>query len=76
MLFRSHSMLDMGFEEDVRFIISQCKSKEFCQTAMFSATWPAAIQQLALEFMVSLHPELFFIFSLRITFFLLCIKTQ
>ncbi|KAL7518971.1 hypothetical protein ACHAWX_003768 [Stephanocyclus meneghinianus] len=45
-------MLDMGFEEDVRFIISQCKSKEFRQTAMFSATWPAAIQQLALEFMV------------------------
>ncbi len=47
-------MLDMGFEEDVRFIISKCKSKESRQTAMFSATWPAAIQQLALEFMVSL----------------------
>jgi len=45
-------MLDMGFEEDVRFIISQCKEKEQRQTAMFSATWPAAIQQLALEFMV------------------------
>jgi ATP-dependent RNA helicase DBP3 len=45
-------MLDMGFEEDVRFIISKCKSKESRQTAMFSATWPAAIQQLALEFMV------------------------
>lgn len=45
-------MLDMGFEEDVRYIISQCKEKEFRQTAMFSATWPAAIQNLAMEFMV------------------------
>ncbi|EED93878.1 atp-dependent RNA helicase, partial [Thalassiosira pseudonana CCMP1335] len=45
-------MLDMGFEEDVRYIISQCKEKEQRQTAMFSATWPAAIQQLALEFMM------------------------
>lgn len=46
-------MLDMGFEEDVRYIISNCKSKETRQTAMFSATWPAAIQKLAMEFMVS-----------------------
>ena len=46
-------MLDMGFEEDVRFIISQCKSKEKGrQTAMFSATWPAAIQKIALDYMV------------------------
>jgi len=45
-------MLDMGFEEDVRFIISHCKQKEERQTAMFSATWPAIIQKLALEFMV------------------------
>ena len=45
-------MLDMGFEEDVRYIISQCKDKESRQTAMFSATWPAAIQNLAMEFMV------------------------
>lgn len=44
-------MLDMGFEEDVRYIISKCKTKETRQTAMFSATWPAAIQQLAMEFM-------------------------
>ena len=47
-------MLDMGFEEDVRYIISQCKVKESRQTAMFSATWPAAIQKLAMEFMVCL----------------------
>lgn len=46
-------MLDMGFEEDVREIISYCKSKdEGRQTAMFSATWPAAIQNIALEYMV------------------------
>jgi ATP-dependent RNA helicase DBP3 len=46
-------MLDMGFEEDVRYIISQCKAKEDGrQTAMFSATWPAAIQQIAMEYMI------------------------
>jgi ATP-dependent RNA helicase DBP3 len=45
-------MLDMGFEEDVRYIISMCPPRETRQTAMFSATWPAAIQQLALEFMI------------------------
>jgi len=44
-------MLDMGLEEDVRYIISQCQDKKSRQTAMFSATWPAAIQQLAMEFM-------------------------
>jgi ATP-dependent RNA helicase DBP3 len=44
---------DMGFEEDVRFIISQTKDKtKGRQTLMFSATWPAAIQQIALEYMV------------------------
>ncbi|KAL3786028.1 hypothetical protein ACHAW5_008641 [Stephanodiscus triporus] len=45
-------MLDMGFEEDVRYIISMCPAREARQTAMFSATWPAAIQRLAMEFMV------------------------
>ena len=45
-------MLDMGFEEDVRYIISNCQSKDKGrQTAMFSATWPAAIQQIAGEYM-------------------------
>ena len=44
----------MGFEEDVRFIISQCKDKtEGRQTAMFSATWPAVIQKIALEYMIN-----------------------
>lgn len=46
-------MLDMGFEEDVRYIISFCKDKEKGrQTAMFSATWPAAIQKIAMDYMV------------------------
>jgi len=47
-------MLDMGFEEDVRFIIGQCVHKdEGRQTAMFSATWPAVIQKIAGEYMVN-----------------------
>jgi ATP-dependent RNA helicase DBP3 len=46
-------MLDMGFEEDVKFIISQCMPKEDGrQTAMFSATWPAAIQEIAMNYMM------------------------
>ena len=42
----------MGFEQDVRYIISMCKEKEERQTAMFSATWPASIQKLAQDFLV------------------------
>lgn len=46
-------MLDMGFEEEVRRIVEECKSKEAGrQTAMFSATWPAAIQKIAMDYMV------------------------
>ena len=46
-------MLDMGFEEEVRRIVEQCKAKEAGrQTAMFSATWPAAIQKIAMDYMV------------------------
>ena len=44
-------MLDMGFEEDVREIISQTLDVSQRQTAMFSATWPASIQKLASEFL-------------------------
>ena len=43
-------MLDTGFEEEVRSIIAQCQQKGR-QTAMFSATWPAEIQRLAMDFM-------------------------
>ncbi|KAF3792928.1 DEAD-box ATP-dependent RNA helicase 5 [Nymphaea thermarum] len=42
-------MLDMGFEPEVRAIISQTNSKR--QTVMFSATWPLPVHQLAQEFM-------------------------
>lgn len=42
-------MLDMGFERDVRRIISMCSPKH--QTAMFSATWPQAIRKLANDFL-------------------------
>mmetsp|Transcript_32125 Transcript_32125/g.39095 ORF Transcript_32125/g.39095 Transcript_32125/m.39095 type:complete len:643 (-) Transcript_32125:75-2003(-) len=45
-------MLDMGFEEDVRYLISQTQPKENRCTVMFSATWPAAIQNLAGEYMI------------------------
>mmetsp|Transcript_14113 Transcript_14113/g.20847 ORF Transcript_14113/g.20847 Transcript_14113/m.20847 type:complete len:586 (+) Transcript_14113:66-1823(+) len=45
-------MLDDGFRQEIIYIISQCKSREDGrQTAMFSATWPAAIQKIALDFM-------------------------
>jgi ATP-dependent RNA helicase DBP3 len=46
-------MLDMGFEEDVRAIISECKSKDKGRhTYMFSATWPEGIQKIAMDYMV------------------------
>merc|ERR1712070_509508 len=39
--------------EDVKYIISNCMPKEDGrQTAMLSATWPAAIQEIALNYMV------------------------
>ena len=45
-------MLDMGFEEDVKYIISKCMPKEDGrQSAMFSATWPAAIAEIAMTYM-------------------------
>jgi len=42
-------MLDMGFEPQIRKVISQTRQDR--QTLMFSATWPTAIQNLAAEFM-------------------------
>ncbi|XP_058103963.1 DEAD-box ATP-dependent RNA helicase 5 isoform X1 [Magnolia sinica] len=42
-------MLDMGFEQEVRSILSQTSSAR--QMVMFSATWPLAVHQLAQEFM-------------------------
>ncbi|EOA40091.1 hypothetical protein CARUB_v10008785mg [Capsella rubella] len=42
-------MLDMGFEEPVRFILS--KTNKVRQMVMFSATWPLDVHKLAQEFM-------------------------
>ncbi|RCV10404.1 hypothetical protein SEVIR_2G115400v4 [Setaria viridis] len=42
-------MLDLGFEPEVRAILSQTSSVR--QMVMFSATWPLAVHKLAQEFM-------------------------
>lgn len=42
-------MLDMGFEPEVRSILSQTCTER--QMVMFSATWPLQVNQLAQEFM-------------------------
>jgi ATP-dependent RNA helicase DBP3 len=42
-------MLDKGFEEDVRQIISQTSADR--QTLMFTATWPPSVRELAATFM-------------------------
>lgn len=44
-------MLDLGFEQDVRDIIGYCAAPSKRQTAMFSATWPKSIRDLAAEFL-------------------------
>jgi ATP-dependent RNA helicase DDX5/DBP2 len=41
-------MLDMGFEPQIRQILSYIRPDK--QTAMFSATWPEEVKQLAREF--------------------------
>lgn len=43
-------MLDKGFENDIRSIISHTKQGEERQTLMFSATWPDAVRRLAATF--------------------------
>ncbi|KAF8640529.1 hypothetical protein AX17_000191 [Amanita inopinata Kibby_2008] len=43
-------MLDKGFENDIRTIISSTKQGTERQTMMFSATWPEAIRRLASTF--------------------------
>ncbi|EDQ88311.1 p68DDX5 RNA helicase [Monosiga brevicollis MX1] len=42
-------MLDMGFEPQLRKIVSQIRPDR--QTLMWSATWPKEVQQLAYEFL-------------------------
>ncbi|KZP30403.1 DEAD-domain-containing protein [Athelia psychrophila] len=43
-------MLDSGFENDIRNIISHTKPLAERQTMMFSATWPEAVRRLASTF--------------------------
>ncbi|KAI9219450.1 P-loop containing nucleoside triphosphate hydrolase protein [Blastocladiella britannica] len=45
-------MLDLGFEKDVRALLSAAKDKNNRQTLMFSATWPVSVRKLANEFLV------------------------
>lgn len=45
-------MLDLGFEDDVRSIISQCPGSQERQTVLFSATWPESVKKLADTFIV------------------------
>ena len=45
-------MLDKGFEDEIRKIISCCPSTAMGrQTAMFTATWPPSVRDLAATFM-------------------------
>ena len=46
-------MLDKGFEEDIKQMIGAMPSSKKRQTAMFTATWPKSIQDLAATFMSS-----------------------
>lgn len=47
-------MLDKGFEDDIKHIVSQMPPATKRQTAMFTATWPKPIRELASTFMT--HP--------------------
>jgi ATP-independent RNA helicase DbpA len=42
-------MLDMGFYDDIAFVVKQCPTQR--QTLLFSATYPAGIARLAGQFM-------------------------
>ena len=42
-------MLDQGFERDIRAIVAQTHSAR--QTALFSATWPDNVRELAHSFL-------------------------
>ncbi|PGH13791.1 ATP-dependent RNA helicase DBP3 [Polytolypa hystricis UAMH7299] len=46
-------MLDKGFEQDIKDIVSTMPSSKRRQTVMFTATWPPAVRTLAATFMRS-----------------------
>ncbi|KAK8314058.1 hypothetical protein V6Z11_D01G150000 [Gossypium hirsutum] len=52
-------MLDMGFEEDVRFILGKTCSAR--QMVIFSATWPAGVHRLAQEYMAPNPVKIIFV---------------
>jgi len=54
-------MLDMGFEPQIRKIVSQIRPDR--QTLMFSATWPKDVQKLANVCFCYYHLSLFFVIS-------------
>ena len=46
-------MLDMGFEPQIRRIVSQIRPDR--QTLMWSATWPKEVQRLAMDFLKNMY---------------------
>ena len=46
-------MLDKGFEEDIKDIVSSMPASRKRQTVMFTATWPTAVRELASTFTTS-----------------------
>jgi ATP-independent RNA helicase DbpA len=46
-------MLDMGFYDDIAFVVKQCPTER--QTLMFSATYPEGVSRLARQFMHNPH---------------------
>jgi len=46
-------MLDMGFEPQIRKIVSQIRPDR--QTLLWSATWPKEVQQLAKDFLINAY---------------------
>lgn len=44
-------MLELGFEEDIKYILNRTPETDIRQTFMFSATFPQNIQQLAMDYL-------------------------
>jgi ATP-dependent RNA helicase DDX5/DBP2 len=59
-------MLDMGFEPQIRKIVSQIRPDR--QTLLWSATWPKEVQKLASDFLMNPYEVILFVF-IRLIFF-------